>query len=112
MIDIMTTLMTLAQAATEATQATNVITEHLGNLIPELILLAGGVLCLMTGLGREEGTRKATAWIAGASLLLAIIFIPNIQNAEVKEAFRTALTIFRGHERHAEQMVEQVVETP
>ncbi|QQE12186.1 NADH-quinone oxidoreductase subunit N [Planctomycetota bacterium] len=74
----MTTLMTLAQAAPEAAKATNVITEHLGNLIPELILLTGGVLCLMTGLGREEGTRKATAWIAGASLLLAIIFIPNI----------------------------------
>ncbi len=35
-------------------------------------------------------------------------FLPSIQNAEVKEAFRGALTIFRGHERHAEQMVRRV----
>lgn len=36
------------------------------------------------------------------------IFIPQIQNAEVKEAFRQALAVFRGHERHAEQMWNQV----
>ncbi len=36
------------------------------------------------------------------------IFIPNIQNAEVKKAFEQALAIFRGHERHAEQMLARV----
>lgn len=36
-------------------------------------------------------------------------FIPNIGNAKVKEAFEAALVIFRGHERHAEQMVRRVM---
>ncbi len=39
---------------------------------------------------------------------VAEAFIPNIENAEVREAFRQALSIFRGHERHAERLVEQV----
>lgn len=37
------------------------------------------------------------------------IFIPNISNPEVKSAFRQALAAFRGHERHAEQMVSRVM---
>jgi putative membrane protein len=37
--------------------------------------------------------------------LVADTFLPNIMNAEVKNAFAGALTIFRGHEQHAEQMV-------
>lgn len=32
-------------------------------------------------------------------------FIPNIQNPEVRKAFQGALTIFRGHEKHAEELV-------
>ena len=35
-------------------------------------------------------------------------FIPNIENGDVKSAFEGALTIFVGHERHAEQMVASV----
>jgi putative membrane protein len=35
-------------------------------------------------------------------------FIPQAKNAEVKQAFQAALTIFRGHERHAAQMVGQL----
>jgi len=35
-------------------------------------------------------------------------FIPNLENARVREAFRGALRIFRGHERHAEEMVNSV----
>ena len=35
-------------------------------------------------------------------------FVPNVENREVREAFQTALGIFRGHERHAERMVEEV----
>ena len=31
-------------------------------------------------------------------------FIPNLKNAEVKKAFEGALAVFRGHERHAEQL--------
>jgi putative membrane protein len=41
--------------------------------------------------------------------VVANAFIPNIENAEVKQAFEAALAIFRGHERHAEQMVSLVV---
>ena len=37
--------------------------------------------------------------------VVADAFIPNIEHEEVKAAFRGALTIFRGHERHAEEMV-------
>lgn len=40
--------------------------------------------------------------------VVAETFIPNIENGEVKEAFRAALAIFRAHERHAEQMVRRV----
>lgn len=39
---------------------------------------------------------------------VAEAFIPNVENAEVKRAFEAALTIFRGHERHAEQVVERL----
>ena len=32
-------------------------------------------------------------------------FLPNIENAEVRDAFSAALTVFRGHERHVEALV-------
>jgi putative membrane protein len=35
-------------------------------------------------------------------------FIPNIENAAVEQAFEGALAIFRGHERHAETLVERL----
>lgn len=35
-------------------------------------------------------------------------FIPNLENDRVREAFRGALRIFRGHERHAQQMVRKL----
>jgi len=35
-------------------------------------------------------------------------FIPAIQNPEVKQAFQGALTIFRGHEKHAEDLVRSL----
>jgi len=40
--------------------------------------------------------------------VVADAFIPNIENGRVKAAFQQALTIFRGHERHAEKMVREV----
>lgn len=36
--------------------------------------------------------------------IVANTFIPAAQNSEVRDAFRAALTIFTGHERHAEQL--------
>ena len=41
--------------------------------------------------------------------VVANAFIPNIENGEVKKAFEGALAIFRGHERHAAQMVSRVM---
>ncbi len=35
-------------------------------------------------------------------------FIPNIENAEVKELFKAGLEIFKVHEGHAEMMVQKV----
>jgi len=40
--------------------------------------------------------------------LVANTFIPNIQNAEVKQAFQGALAIFQGHQRHAESLSQKV----
>lgn len=37
--------------------------------------------------------------------MVADQFIPNIENAEVRRAFEGALTIFRGHQAHAERLV-------
>ncbi len=36
------------------------------------------------------------------------IFIPNIQNPEVKALFEEAIVIFKAHERHAEKMVASI----
>lgn len=38
------------------------------------------------------------------------VFLPNIENGQVRDAFRQALQIFRGHEAHAVQMVERLTE--
>jgi putative membrane protein len=41
--------------------------------------------------------------------IVADVFIPAIKNPEVKRAFEAALAIFRGHERHAERVVSQLM---
>jgi putative membrane protein len=40
--------------------------------------------------------------------IVADSFIPNIENAEVKRAFESALVVFRGHERHAARLARSV----
>lgn len=40
--------------------------------------------------------------------VVADSFIPNIKNPDVKQAFQSALIIFRGHERHAASLVREV----
>ena len=37
-------------------------------------------------------------------------FIPNIENAEVKELFEAGLGIFQGHQEHAQMMVEKLAQ--
>ena len=77
-MDVMSTILTLAQSA-EAANAFQV-TEKINVLLPEIVLLLGGTICLITGLGREEGTRKATAWIAGLSLIVAGFLVPDFRD--------------------------------
>lgn len=43
--------------------------------------------------------------------VVANTFIPNIEHADVRKAFQSALTIFRGHEGHAERLVRHVVDS-
>lgn len=40
--------------------------------------------------------------------LVENVFIPNIENAEVKTLFKTGLGIFKAHEGHAEMMVKDL----
>lgn len=40
--------------------------------------------------------------------VVADAFIPNVENAEVKSAFQQALTIFRGHEKHAADLASKL----
>ena len=40
--------------------------------------------------------------------LVGNVFIPNIENAEVKALFETGLGIFKAHEGHAEMMVKEL----
>ncbi len=40
--------------------------------------------------------------------LVEDIFIPNIQNPEIKALFEEAIVIFKAHERHAEKMVASI----
>lgn len=40
--------------------------------------------------------------------LVEQVFIPNIENAEMKELFGQALIIFKSHEQHAQKMVDAV----
>ncbi|WP_432797092.1 NADH-quinone oxidoreductase subunit N [Poriferisphaera sp. WC338] len=75
MIDFANILTTLAQQPI-APPLSHGVVENIGALLPEIILLIGGTICLITGLGREDGTRKATSWIAGIAILVAIAFIP------------------------------------
>lgn len=40
--------------------------------------------------------------------VVAEAFIPNIENADVRQAFEGALGIFRAHQQHAEQLAQRV----
>lgn len=42
--------------------------------------------------------------------VVADAFIPNVENGQVKAAFEGALQVFRGHERHAEELASDLTE--
>lgn len=60
--------------------------------------------------GAEFDRRYAeneAAYHASVNRLVGETFIPNIENPEVKAAFKGALEIFLGHQRHAEMLDRQ-----
>jgi NADH-quinone oxidoreductase subunit N len=54
---------------------TDTMMEKFATLWPEMVLLIGGTICLMTGLSRCATTRKASAWIAALSLIVAAVCV-------------------------------------
>lgn len=52
--------------------------------------------------------RNELAYHRAVNAVLADAFVPNADHPEVRKAFESALLIFRGHERHAEQLVSMV----
>lgn len=57
--------------------------EKLLTLWPEMIMLTGAVACLATGLAPQAAIRKATPWVAAATMALAwvaTLVLPNIVN--------------------------------
>src|SRR5699024_9697748 len=43
---------------------------------PEISILTGAVLCLITGLHRRSNIRRATPWIAGLAMVVAAFLVP------------------------------------
>lgn len=53
----------------------------------------------------EAYLKNELAYHQTVNTVVADQFIPNIQNAEVKQAFQGALVIFQGHEKHVAELV-------
>ena len=53
-------------------------------------------------------TQNELAYHQAVNKLVEYSFIPNIENAEVKELFQSALKIFKAHEKHAEMIVKKI----
>lgn len=55
--------------------ATLDISQKVAGLWPEIVMLLGAVTCLFAGLNRSRDVRKAAAWIAAATLVLAGVLL-------------------------------------
>ena len=53
-------------------------------------------------------TQNELAYHQAVNKLVEFSFIPNIENAQVKSLFQSALTIFKAHEKHAEMIVNNI----
>jgi len=53
-------------------------------------------------------TKNELAYHKAVNKLVEYSFIPNIENAEVKDLFQSALKIFKVHQTHAEMIVKQI----
>lgn len=54
----------------------DLIVQKVETLWPEIALLIGAVVCLITGLAPGRATRKATPWVAGVALVAAALLVP------------------------------------
>ena len=59
----------------------NQIVEKVATLWPEMVLLVGAMVCLITGLAPQADTRRTTSWIAAGSLLIAGLLVPFVPDA-------------------------------
>lgn len=57
----------------------NAMVEKFATLWPEITLLIGAVVCLITGLSPSLQVRKATAWVAAAALVIAGLIVPYME---------------------------------
>ncbi|MEX0886272.1 MAG: NADH-quinone oxidoreductase subunit N [Phycisphaeraceae bacterium] len=53
-------------------------------LWPEIALLVGACLCLVTGLSPSQAVRNATVWVAAASLVAAALLVPVVGVPDIK----------------------------
>lgn len=60
----------------------NPMVEKFATLWPEIALLVGATLCLVTGLARSAALRRATPWVAGVSLVVAGVIAALMPPAE------------------------------
>jgi len=51
------------------------ITDKVATLWPEMTMLIGATVCLFVGLAKTPSVRRATPWIAGATLVLAAVAV-------------------------------------
>lgn len=79
-------------------------------LSQKLISDADGVIDMLTKLRGAEFDRfyaeNELNYHKAVNNLVEEVFIPNIENTEVKKLFEQALVIFKAHEHHAEMMVK------
>ena len=67
-------------------------------------------LRLLTGAAFDRAyIQNEVAYHHTVNGVVADAFIPHVENADVKKAFEGALAIFRGHEKHAEQLAAKKV---
>ena len=53
----------------------NLVVQKMTGVWPELVLLVGGIICLITGVSKSQTMRKFTVWAAATSLVAAGLLI-------------------------------------
>lgn len=77
----------------QATPATDAVMAGIGGMsarlilvVPEMVLLAGAVIALITGLSRSRAVRDATPVVVVVSLLAALLLVPLVHTPERAES--------------------------